>query len=105
MKNEKHTPGPWKIGERTNHYKACGNEREMAILEACGQDKFEALSVGTLGTQIAIIPLDLSNEANARLIAAAPDLLEAAEKALELFPNQLKFSLLEEAIKKARGEK
>ncbi len=56
MKNTKHTPGPWHFGPTAGHH-------DFAIYpEATGKDL--ALSRGT-------------NEANARLIAAAPELLEA----------------------------
>jgi len=37
--------------------------------------KFKALSVGEEGKQIAIVPLDSSNQKNAQLIEAAPELL------------------------------
>jgi hypothetical protein len=49
----------------------------MALLAAAGKTQFDALSVGTHNGQVAIVPLDESNERNARLIAAAPDLLAA----------------------------
>lgn len=64
-----HTPGPWSINEwpHTN----------------------ADMSVGAIGTpKIAIIPLrDVSineQKANTRLIAAAPDLLEACEDSLKI---------------------
>lgn len=65
------TKGPWYIGD---------------------EDDFNGLSIrGTLDSEyrvpIAYIPVDFDDrperEANARLIAAAPDLAEAAEVALE----------------------
>lgn len=41
------------------------------------------------------------NEANARLIAAAPDLLAGAKNSLARYPEQ---NLLRDAVKKAEGE-
>ena len=58
--------------------------------------------------------LNQSQEANARLIAAAPELLDAAEGCLQIFddlyhssadPGEIKiFGLLRKAIAKAKGE-
>jgi len=42
-------------------------------------------------------------KANARLIAAAPDLLEAAKQAMRVWPYQMRGSTLEAAIAKAEG--
>lgn len=75
----KYTPGPWGIGSRKATYTVLP---EMAKkLQAYGlPTEFKALSVGTSRGQVAIIPLDESNVANARLIAAAPELLEIAKR-------------------------
>lgn len=59
----KHTPGPWHIDPIKAH--ANGNRRIMA--EQC--------------TPIAVVPEQLA--ADARLIAAAPDLLDALNAALD----------------------
>ena len=84
--NAKHTPGPWWIAPKKSPYIATSdNPTVLSWLQSSGRDKFYALSVGTALGSVAIIPLDESNEANARLVAAAPELLEAlrvAEKAL-----------------------
>jgi len=56
----KHTPGPWRIDPIKAH--ANGNRRIMA--EQC--------------TTVAVVPEHLA--ADARLIAAAPDLLEALQE-------------------------
>lgn len=59
----KHTPGPWRIDPIKAH--ANGNRRIMA--EQC--------------TTVAVVPEHLA--ADARLIAAAPDLLEALKDLLD----------------------
>ena len=60
----KHTPGPWHIDPIKAH--ANGNRRIMA--EQC--------------TPVAVVPEHLA--ADARLIAAAPDLLDALKQAVKL---------------------
>ncbi|MHC3750731.1 hypothetical protein ACYKDZ_17825 [Stutzerimonas stutzeri] len=97
----KHTPGPWLVEGRT-----------VYALNDDGYNRFSAL------VQDAHTPGD-ELEANARLIAAAPDLLEAAELALEVaegwIHDQLdgtgiagealgKLDSVRAAIAKARGE-
>ena len=54
--------------------------------------KFVAISIGSTEGQVAIIPLDESNEANARLIAAAPELLEAVDIAIAVLEHSLKWA-------------
>jgi hypothetical protein len=88
----KHTPGPWNwekhweehtLGFDVFHGDDSSNER----------DRFVART---------------DNQANARLIAAAPDLLVAAELAAGLVDPRLPEGIqetLERAITKARGEK
>ncbi len=58
----KHTPGPWKVS--SDHYHICKGATAVAAV------------FGTTGHDAA------RSEANARLIAAAPELLEALEHAL-----------------------
>lgn len=83
--NTKHTPGPWNIAPKTATYKLCVPDDLAAGLKAAGiQIEFQALSVGTAKSgSAAIIPLDESNIENARLIAAAPELLEALQGMIE----------------------
>lgn len=51
------------------------------LIEREGLDKpFTAISIGVKEGQIALVPLDESNEANANLIASAPELLEALKE-------------------------
>jgi hypothetical protein len=94
----KHTPGPW-ISEPRN---------ELAV--NLGNETFY-VTAKELPHTLAMV----NDEANARLIAAAPDLLEALEVALEYMEqvvrldptksaakNQIKW--IETAIRKAKGE-
>lgn len=81
-----HTLGPWQINPVTGTYRCIGSadhsDERLAMLAAIGKMQFEALSIGDVRGQIAIIPLDESNRDNARLIASAPDLLALAEQYL-----------------------
>jgi hypothetical protein len=90
MTTAKHTPGPWGINPFTADYEVSGTdapfpELRQSALRQLGKHKFKAVSVGTKSGQVAIIPLDESNEHNAKLIAAAPDMLEALEYARMTF--------------------
>jgi hypothetical protein len=78
-----HTPGPW---TNDNNIEITAGEKSI-----CGMR----------------FPFDSeSNQSNARLIAAAPELLEACEEALGAFENNncIDWNILSEAIKKAKGE-
>lgn len=87
--NAKHTPGPWKV-ERGN----------------------QAIYVSAEGGAVArVFPSDLSDDGNAQLIAAAPELLEALEAMREFcdsndwgsVPRHLERSI-RDALAKAKGE-
>lgn len=87
----KHTRGPWKvIGPDSMH-------------------PSQAMVCATIGVQIYSAPLTNETEANAHLIAAAPDLLEALKEALALMPggtitrNEWE-ARARAALKKASGE-
>jgi len=81
----KHTPGPW---EYDTELADAGNKSTPMYSEAPGAD-------ADLCEAVCIIPHDDMTEAgykqvkaNARLIAAAPELLEALEQLLECSPCQ-----------------
>ena len=86
----KHSPGPWMVAQYGKY--------KRAIMGA------------TLALPIAVVRADpLSkdvNDSNARLIAAAPDLLEALQYILVAHGEQLDhaFAMAQDAIAKATGE-
>lgn len=65
-----HTPGPWKVEEQRGRVLCIVNHEDVGVAFA-----------GTAG-----VP---SNDANARLIAVAPDLLASAERALAYLTSDL----------------
>jgi hypothetical protein len=93
-----HTPGPWLAARNQSYWEIIPkNKREndpFAIGDVCPSDPENPDS----GLQ----------EANARLIAAAPEMLEALEAALRRFKANRIYgperNLLEAVIKKAREE-
>lgn len=78
-----HTPGPWFVFPH-------GEERMW--------------HVGPAQHSVVFVREVDDAEANARLIAAAPDLLEACEMLREVADGSWSRNLLDAAIKKARGE-
>ena len=91
----KHTPGPWVVvGSRTKYVEARLVGSLMQEVAACGP----TLADEGYGQQ---------QEANARLIAAAPELLRAAIAALTIVNNAYPYgsiaSDLRAAIAKAEG--
>ena len=85
-----HTPGPWATRESPEHW-----GRIDFIIHSEDTDVATAWQGGTK-----------ANRANACLIAAAPDLLEALEEVLgweTLCPIEV-YEQAREAIRKARGE-
>lgn len=99
MSETKHTPGPWEWDEPSNWY---GTAARVMVREPYGKIAQVQLS-GWKPRSMAI--------ANARLIAAAPDLLAACEAALEACELEMQFILdnnklretLQAAIAKAKG--
>ncbi len=86
MSTPSHTPGPWHV---LNHSMQC-------IIRS---ENFEETF-----TNIAVTPgLNGNAEANARLIAAAPDLLEACKSALDEGDDYVAMKKLKAAIAKAEG--
>lgn len=65
MSTAKHTPGPWVVQEYSDGFG----------VSAIADDDLEAICT-------MIVPINGDEESNARLIAAAPELLEALELAL-----------------------
>ena len=93
----KHTPGPW----------AWESRRDSSLKNLIGDGKIIARAVDLTD----LINFGESREANARLIAAAPELLEALEVALETLLEQpelvgdadISIRTIKAAIAKATG--
>ena len=94
-----HTPGPWKF-----------DESYMWSERLSGGPKYHFRVTGANGetwTPIALCQSNaraVDNEANARLIAAAPDLLEALQYAIKQVPELATVPGISSAISKATGQ-
>lgn len=101
-----HTPGPWKPGYRNINVTAVNAKigGEVPVCDIRGWGYLTGKGHGALG-----LPHDEAvaiQEANARLIAAAPDFLEAAEMALRdavADEQDPWFAALKAAVDKAKG--
>jgi hypothetical protein len=99
-----HTPGPWTIGERHRLPDTDTGEQWGYTLTAVGSTTLEQVlgatfHVATVGAN----PGDAECEANARLIAAAPELLAACKLALTAGDQQYVQFILRDVIAKAEG--
>lgn len=99
-----HTPGPWEYDKNVN-----GDFLITTTIDLPALTESEVAVVFNLESA----PKGVSPEANARLIAAAPDLLEAITEMMhdiDIFyskyrePGNARYSKLKTAIKKANGE-
>lgn len=79
MSESRHTPGPWTVD--------IDGEFE-GFINVYGGDSLEILVKGTLSDERS----DDESIANARLIAAAPDLLEACKRALPFIAGHMGFT-------------
>lgn len=73
-----HTPGPWEVFNGTDIFAPCGNGNDGYLVADCSVARTTTLRDGTE----AELPYD-QRLANARLIAAATDLLVACEAIAE----------------------
>lgn len=125
MSEQKHTPGPWEVLNQTEVFTSLGADSGDGI-KASPSDGWMIADCGgcVTFTEIGAVELGYAlRKANAHLIAAAPDLLEAAEelstvwgKFIDSFPYQpgigddvenmefREIAKLRKAIAKARGE-
>lgn len=84
----KHTPGPWVV-VRAGNSTLIRSDSQRGYFA-----KIEGACAGAHGAE---------GEANARLIAAAPDLLEALKKALPLLEEHIRGRSVTEAIEAAEA--
>lgn len=95
MSNSKYTPGPWVFDAGSMSVETC--DGGLVALPRSGGDLIKDFTT----TQMA----------NARLIASAPEMLEALEKVIRQLPEELTLDgeifrdELKSLIKKAKGEK
>jgi hypothetical protein len=110
MKTIQHTPGPWAVAGESY------NDHEAYVIEAGGRTIcWTASSLDDAGIEV----ITAEDDANADLLAAAPDLLSALESLLEdhkrMFPEAHPHSVIkwaecaevsraQKAISKAKGE-
>lgn len=73
-----HTPGPWVVGEGA----ICGGEYGGTMVCEHPTRKWERLDAASAGAAKVLAKMMPESEANARLIAAAPELLEALRELL-----------------------
>jgi hypothetical protein len=98
----KHTPGPWAVLRRVDAIV------DNLIVRSDGVPRIGEEGFRDRVAEATWLDSDEETEANARLIAAAPDLLAAAEAALEILDedgigNGPTGAMLAAAIAKARG--
>lgn len=111
MKKYIYTPGPWEVS----------GHKKNGILTHCQIIKRKYHGHGTVGVIANVVTSPETNEANANLIAAAPDLYSALnytlgilesiegtdimEQIADFLDEDIDLVLIENALKKAKGEK
>lgn len=107
----KHTPGPWEIMNGGDIFSSIGSDSGDGV-KADSNDGWQIAEVGYYSAFVDGMLVDLGEDvrqANARLIAAAPDLLDAlkdAESELACHPriNSYVIDKVRAAIAKATGD-
>ncbi len=100
-----HTPGPWEVYKKPNGTVYEGGEAKATIRGGCSSDFFVAIMPPKTGTMWTV-----RHEANANLIAAAPEMLESLKRLLNLTSAANELEIVEawqgarDAIAKAKGE-
>ena len=98
MKDTKHTPGPWlPIPDKSQQGYIQIWTEDFKFLICCMQDNESHMGNDN-------DPDTETCEANANLIAAAPELLEALESLVNGYPDSAEYEAAYKAIAKARGE-
>lgn len=86
MSSSKHTPGPWEVLNETEVFTGLGADSGDGV-KALPSDGWMIADCGDCVTFTEIGPAELSRDlrrANAKLIAAAPDLLSITQRFLAL---------------------
>ena len=105
MSTAKHTPGPWiGIDPKTKKFRSF---KGWSVDKECSSHMSAPISAK--GGPVCIVMTDdwykkEEMHANARLISAAPDLLEACRKALYALKGREHDQFIRDAISKATGE-
>lgn len=95
----KHTPGPWKYGRPWSLSYGCG--LWLVTAESTDRGKANVLMQGDCQNHLSAEEA----EANARLIAAAPDLLEALQAVVRVADRKTaEFDLARAALSRATGQ-
>lgn len=81
-KEATHTPGPWRVDFEDDPYSFEIQKDDVALGCVYGPDDFPCIDEENIGSLVA------ECAANARLIAAAPGLLSAAQEALDYFERE-----------------
>ena len=102
----KHTPGPWEILNSGDIFGPAGGNSGDGVM-ADASDGWQIAEVGHYLTFVDNDLVELGDEvreANMRLIAAAPELLESLEYAVKQVPELGTVPGIAAAIAKAKGE-
>lgn len=93
MGDSKHTTGPWKVGNRNNCVVSESDE-SLSIRGAVGSDAIRYYGGNLICESV--------SESNAKLIAAAPELLEVLIEVVRISDrNHIAWNRAKEVIKKA----
>lgn len=95
----KHTPGPWKVGAKFDTGSASTSGVEISDIE-----NSETVAVAVEGNDSGGIYAYQEVMANARLIAAAPELLDALKELVDRYPNNVGITKAKAALAKAEGK-
>ena len=107
----RHTPGPWEVRNDVNELVVIGHTKSDYYPNSKREDGLwpkkivliKATRIGAKrGCNIGYHPFNETEQANARLIAAAPELLEALEDLIFQVQNNVPWIQIETAIKKGR---
>lgn len=110
MTDAKYTPGPWSVGH-TNPKDYGGGiiHYYTSVHVGSGTNRSNALATVGMGGPGATVSTPETVQANARLIAAAPELYAALERFMEIYnegqlPSRDALEMAEAALAKVSGE-